>query len=139
MKAHLEGGKSAHLATLRAITARMKLGCVVVRIWSVAIVLALSAVAANPEHARFASLAVFMVVAFWMLDAHYLRQARLFRKSHDLLKGLPESEIDYSFDTTRVDGEAEAFRSVFFEPLLLSIYAGLVATIAAVRVVLLVR
>jgi len=67
--------KHEHLATLRAIVRRMALGAVLLEGWSVLTAAALL-VAAHDE-ARFAWLALFMAIAFWLLTSsllweHYL-------------------------------------------------------------------
>ena len=37
---------------------------------------------------------------FWVLDAYYLRQERLFRKLYDHVRVQPEPAIDYSMNTS---------------------------------------
>ena len=36
---------------------------------------------------------------FWVLDAYYLRQERLFRKLYDNVRVQPDPAIDYSMNT----------------------------------------
>src|SRR4051794_9445728 len=104
--------KETHLAIIRAVVNRMSRGSVVLRAWSVLIVGALVALTTDPVHARFAWLAIFMAICFWMLDAHVLRQARLYRKVHDRVRNTPESEVEFLLDTSAVDTERDAFRTV---------------------------
>jgi Kef-type K+ transport system membrane component KefB len=128
--------KDSHLGTIRAVVNRMVIGSVVLRAWSVLIVGALVAITADPVHARFSWLAIFMAICFWMLDAHLLRQARLYRKVHDRVRNTPESEIDFLLDTSTVDTDADAFRIVAFSLVPGIFYAGLIASVAVARFLL---
>ena len=131
--------KDTHLATIRAVVNRMAVGSVVLRAWSVLIVGALVAIAADPVHARFAWLAIFMAICFWMLDAHVLRQARLYRKVHDRVRNTPESEVDFLLDTSAVDTDTDAFRTVALSANPGVFYGGLVVSVAVVRLLLHLR
>jgi len=128
--------KRVHLETVRALVARTSLGSFVLRAWSLLIVGALSAVAVDPAHARFAWLAVFMAIVFWMVDAHFLRQARLFRRAHERIERLPENEIDSSLETSLMHVEREPFRSVVFSTAISVFYVALLASVAVVRLLL---
>jgi hypothetical protein len=125
--------KQAHLTVIQAIINRMSIGSVLLRAWSVLIVAGLLAVAADPMHARFAWLAVFMAIAFWMLDAHFLRQTRLFRKTYVRVQSQPESAVDFLLDTTPVDSEADAWRSVLLSKMPGAFYGAVIGSIAAIR------
>ena len=126
--------KREHLATIRAIVRRMTLGAFLLEGWSFLLVAALLAVADNPEWARFAWLALFMAIIFWMLDAHLLRQKLLFQSLHERVAALPDAEIDYTLDTSRVDCEAYSWRSAFFMPRLLVFHGGVITSIGVIRV-----
>ena len=128
--------KRAHLHMIRSIINRMTVGSFLTKVWSIATVAALLAVATNPAHARFAWLALFMALCFWMLDAHLIRQEKLFRKTYDRVQALPESEVDFNMDTAPVDSEAASWGSVLFSRALGAFYGTVVALIAIVRLVL---
>lgn len=68
------------MALVGEIVQRMSLASLLVRGWTVLIVAALLAVASLDEHARFAWLALFMALCFWLLDAYCVRQKWLFIK-----------------------------------------------------------
>ena len=131
--------KESHLGTIRAVVNRLAVGSMVLRAWSVLIVGALVAITADPVHARFAWLAVFMAICFWMLDAHLLRQVRLYRKVHERVRNTPESEIDFLLDTSTVDTDAEAFRIVAFSLIPGVFYGGLIASVIIARLFLRLR
>jgi hypothetical protein len=128
--------KRAHLRTIRSIANRMRVGSALLRLWSVAVVAALIAVATHPSEARYAWLALFMALAFWLLDAHFSRQERLFRKIYDRVLALPESELDLDLSTAPVDTEEASFSSIFLSKALSAFYGTIVALIILVRVLL---
>jgi hypothetical protein len=125
--------KRAHLAMIRKIINRMVAGSFLLKAWSVAIVSALLAVATNVEHARFAWLALFMAIAFWVLDAHFSRQLGLFRRTYQRVQALPESAVDFSMDTAVVDGEATSFGSALFSKSLAAFYGTVLGLIGMAR------
>jgi uncharacterized membrane protein len=114
----------------------MSVGSFLLKVWAIATVAALLAVATDPEHARFAWLALFMALAFWMLDAHFSRQRRLFRKTHERVRSQSESEVDFNMDTAPVDSEAASWGSVLFSRELGAFYGVVVVLIAIVRLFL---
>ena len=125
--------KRAHLRLIRSIANRMRVGSSLLRIWSVAVVAALLAVATTPAQARFAWLALFMALAFWMLDAHFSRQALLFRRTYDRVLSLPESELDFDLSTAPVDSDDVAFSTIFLSKALGAFYGIIVVLIILVQ------
>jgi hypothetical protein len=125
--------KREHLATLAAIVRRMSLGALLLESWSCLTVAALLVVAHNPQSARFAWLALFLAITFWTLDAHFLRQKLLFRSLHERVQTLAEGEIDYTLDTSLVDREAYAWRSLFLQRRLVSFHGAVILAIVVVR------
>lgn len=127
--ARAQSAKRAHLETLRRITRRMAAGSTLLRVWTVLLVAALLAVAAIPPHTRFAWLAVFLTIVLWLLDAHFVRQARLFRKVRDRARATPADQLELVLDTKSVETESDSYRSVLFSKAPLAYYASvLVAT-----------
>lgn len=125
--------KGQHLATLRAIAQRMAVGALLLEGWSCLAVAALLAVAQTPEGSRFAWLALFLAISFWLLDAHLLRQKLLFQELRERVRRLPETEIEYTLDTSPVDGEAYAWRSLVFQRRLVWFHGSVILAIGAVR------
>jgi len=127
--------KRAHLRTIRSIANRMRVGSSITKVWSIATVAALLALATTPSHDRFTWLALFMALAFWMLDAYFSRQAWLFRKIYERVLSLPESELDFDLSTAPVDSDTAAFSTIFFSKALGAYYGTIVALIILVRLV----
>ncbi len=111
----------------------MSIGSLMIRGWSLLIVGALVSVSTNPLYARFGWLALFMAICFWIIDAHFVRQVRLFRKIDQRAKHVADSEIDFSLDTSVVDSEADAVRSVMFTGVPCAFYMTVITLTLATR------
>lgn len=122
--------KRHHLTTLRAIGRRMLVGSALVRLWAVLVVAALLAVAANPVWIRFEWLALFMAIVFWGIDAHLARQRILFERTRERVRQMADADIEYTLDTSAVDGEAAAWSSMFLSPNLAAFYGTIIGLIA---------
>jgi len=95
----------------------------------VAALLALTAKDGNPH---FAWVALLPSVIFWLLDAYYLRQERLFRALYDSVRVRPENEIDFSLDTSGFVSSVQTFGRTAFSISEVPFYGALVATVAVV-------
>jgi len=111
--------KRAHLEMIQAVVNRMSVNSFLLKGWSVVLISALFALAAGDSQALFVYIAYFPAIAFWMLDAYFLRQERLFRKLYDRVRHLPETDVDFSMDTSVVDGEVAGWSAVVFSRTLL--------------------
>jgi hypothetical protein len=108
------GNKLTHLQMLQPVITRMASNSFFLKGWSVTLVSALFALAADKANFFFVYLAYFPVVMFWALDGYFLRQERLFRKLYDRVRALPENDINFSMDTTVVATEVDGwFRTCF--------------------------
>lgn len=132
----LSDKKRAHLRTIRSIANRMRAGSALIRLWSITSVAALMALATTPAHARYSWLGLAMALGFWMLDAYFSRQERLFRRTYERIFSLPESQVDFDEGTAAVDTDEISFSSIFLSRALAAFYGTIVALIIAVRLVL---
>jgi hypothetical protein len=121
---------------IRTIIGRMSLGSWLIELWSLLIVSALLVVAADPDRARFAWLALFMAIAFWLLDTHVVRQGRLYSKMYDQVRDLDEAHVDFSMDTALAETEGAAFSTVAFSRALAAFHGVVIAAIAVTRALL---
>jgi hypothetical protein len=127
--------KAQHLALIGAVTRRLSLGSLMLRLWSVLIVGALLAISENRVHARFAWLSLFAAIGFWLFDAYLLQQATLFRKLIDHVRSLSDSELPAEFllDTSGVEEDRDGFGAVVFSTKLVVFYGMLIVCIAVLR------
>jgi hypothetical protein len=128
--------KRAHLEMIQAVVNRMSVNSFLLKGWSVVLISALFALAAGDSEALFVYIAYFPAVAFWLLDAYFLRQERLFRKLYDRVRHLAETDVDFSMDTSVVDGDVAAWSAVVFSKTLLLFHGTVFGTIVIVMIVI---
>ena len=75
--------KIAHLTFIQGVITRMGQNSFLLKGWSVTIVAALFALAAQGANKQYVLVAYFPVVMFWLLDAFFLYQEKLFRKLYE--------------------------------------------------------
>ena len=103
--------------------------------WSVVLVSAMFALAAKDLAPLFLYLAYFPAIAFWCLDGYFLRQEQLFRKLFDYVRKLPDDEIDYSMDITKVAADANTWACVTLSKTLLAFHGVIVISIIVVMTI----
>jgi len=128
--------KRAHLEMIQAVVNRMSVNSFLLKGWSVVLISALFALAAGDSEALFVYIAYFPAFAFWMLDAYFLRQERLFRKLFDRVRHLAETDVDFSMDTSVVDGDVAAWSAVVFSKTLLLFHGTVFGSIVIVMLVI---
>ena len=121
---------------IQAVVNRMSVNSFLLKGWSVVLISALFALAAGDSEALFVYIAYFPAFAFWMLDAYFLRQERLFRKLFDRVRHLAETDVDFSMDTSVVDGDVAAWLAVVFSKTLLLFHGTVFGSIVIVMLVI---
>jgi hypothetical protein len=82
-----ESAPKEHLEMIQAVITRMGSNSFAVKTWSVGLVAALLAFAAEKDATPWRILVAFVPIGvFWYLDAFYLRQERLFRRLYDAIR-----------------------------------------------------
>jgi len=121
---------------IQAIINRMSVNSFLLKGWSVVLVSALFALAASGSNALFVYLAYFPAVAFWVLDGYFLWQERLFRKLYDSVRGMAESDVDFSMNTSSVRGGDGGWFPVIFSKTLLIFHGTVFGSIVIVMLVI---
>jgi len=118
--------KLKHLEFIQSVISRMSGNSFLLKGWSVTLVAALFALAAKDSDRKYIVVAYFPVLVFWILDAYFLSQERLFRNLYDSVRAKKEDEIDFSMDTKSfVDGKP-SWTAAFFSKTLLIFYGSVV-------------
>jgi hypothetical protein len=78
-----ENERLKHLEFIQTVIARLGNNSFLVRGWTVTATGALIAVSVQVNEWRIAAVALLIGVAFWILDASYLRRERMFRLLYD--------------------------------------------------------
>jgi len=121
-----------HLEMIQGVINRLAGNSFAVKGWAVTLVAALFALAAQGTNPKFVYIAFVPVLAFWLLDAYFLRQERLFRALYDA--ATRSASTDYSMDTRNLlkedlDQVAGSITLTFFYvPLLLAVILVAVIT-----------
>ncbi|MCH8947952.1 MAG: hypothetical protein IH789_10050, partial [Acidobacteria bacterium] len=92
-----------HLELIQAVITRLAQNSFAYKGWSVVIVSAIFALAAKEANPQYLLVALIPTMAFWGLDAYYLRQERLFRRHYDAVRTAPATDLEanpFSMDTS---------------------------------------
>ena len=127
--------KLAHLQMIQGLTNRLSQNSFLLKEWSVILVSALFALAANDFKVRFVYLAYFPVIAFWILDGYFLWQERLFRALYDYVRNLDDNKVDFSMDTAIVKGKAVTWVKAVFSKTLLIFHGVILVAITIVIII----
>jgi len=127
--------KHAHLAMIQGVVNRLSHNSFLLKGWSVVLVSAMFALAANDTEILFVYLAYFPVIAFWGLDGYFLHQERLFRALYDHVRNLPDSDIDFSMDTSKVKDNVDSWPSVTLSITLIAFHGVVLVSIIIVTTI----
>ena len=109
-----------HLEMIEAIIDRMANNSFLLKGWSVTLAAGLFALAANDTEPLFAAIAILPGLAFWGLDAYYLRQERLYRRLFEATRETRQATgrvEPYSLATTQfVPSVPNWFRTLWAKP-----------------------
>ncbi|MEV4064686.1 hypothetical protein [Nonomuraea dietziae] len=127
-----------HLEFIQAVIARLGTSSFLIKGWVLTIAAAIFAILANRLETGIALVALVPLIAFWLLDAYFLWQERLFRCLYDDVRQ-PDSTVELMSMNTAPYVAAKRWRAATFSATLMLFYGGLVGvdlvliTIAATR------
>jgi len=75
--------KLKHLEILQATITRMANNSFLIKGWCITLVAAILALASQGSNQRIILISYLPIIMFWILDAYFLRQERLFRKLYE--------------------------------------------------------
>lgn len=111
--------KIRHLEMVQGVINRMAGNSFFLKGWMVTLVTAFFSLSDKDENTIYFLLIYIPIFIFWMLDAYYLRQERLYRNLYDLIRNIHPSKIDFSMDTSH--SQLHTPKTNYFSCLLLSI------------------
>ena len=121
--------KENHLQMIQAIIERMATNSFHLKGWTITLVAALFALSASDSSPSFLYLAYFPAIAFFVLDAFYLHQEKLFRALYDHVRSKADEEIDYSMDTSIVRDKVKPVPDVLWTPTIAGFHIVIVLSI----------
>jgi len=125
----------AHLAMIQGVVNRLAQSSFLLKGWSVVLVSALLAFAANSSEEIVLYIALLPVVVFWALDGYFLWQERSFRALYDHVRTREEADLNYGMDTRSAPNLTPYHRAVFSRTILLFHGAILVTILVIISVV----
>jgi len=128
--------KIAHLEMVQAVIARMAGNSFLIKGWSVTIVAALFALAADKANSRFVYLAAVPTLMFWLLDGFFLQQERLYRQLYGAVTKKARDAIDFSMDATTYSNQVASWVESCFSKTLLAFHGTLLIALVIVSLVL---
>jgi hypothetical protein len=132
--------KAAYLAMIQLIITRMGANSFILKGWNVTLVSALFALSVKDSNTRFVMIAFLPALVFWILDAYYLRQERLFRKLYDEASlSTAQNPIVplFSMATGKYQSNVEGMFFTMFSPTIVFLHGTVFLTV--ILVILLLR
>lgn len=99
--------KIKHLELIQGIINRLSSNSFMLKGWAVTLVAGIFAISSKDADKMYFLVAYIPVIVFWVLDAYYLRQERLYRCLYDEVRTKQETEIDFSLDPSSLKNEKE--------------------------------
>lgn len=126
--------KLKHLEFIQQTINRMASNLFLLKGWTVTLIAAMFALAANESKGYYFVLAYFPMFMFWLLDGYFLSQERRFRSLYEHVSRLDEGAIDFSMDTQPFKNTPSRNKWLhsIFSPTLLIYYGLLLVTMTIV-------
>ena len=139
----MDDSKIKHLELIQGVISRLAENSFLLKGWNVTLVAALFALAAQGTDITFAFIAPFAALAFWGLDAYYLRQERLYRHLYEAVCGALTTGSTsiplYSLDVDRYKHHISGWFRTLWSPTIVSLHGlTVVVALAIIAVKLLV-
>ncbi len=128
-----------HLEAIQGVVNRLAQNSFALKGWSVVLVSALFALAADKSKPVFAILACVPAFAFWILDGYFLWQERRFRALYDHMRLLEETKRPdefFSMDASPFVGAAGSWLDAMFSGTLIPFHGVILFVILLVMLVL---
>lgn len=119
-----------YLEAIQQVVARMANNAFLIKGWTLTLVAAIFAVAAQSAFWEIVWVALLPTIAFWFLDTYYLRQERLFRHLYDYALDNASSQL-FKMDT-RPFSVKESYLRVAFSATVWPLHSILLICIFAV-------
>jgi hypothetical protein len=106
--------KIAHLTFIQGVINRMAANSFLVKGWTIALVAALLAIAADKITLTYTAIVLFPVLLFWWLDTFYLIQEKLYRKLYEEVSLKTNDEINFDMNVSIFRSEISSFKEIAF-------------------------
>ena len=126
-----------HLNIIQGVINRMAQVSFILKGWSVTLVVAILGFAGKSSDVSLSLLALVPAVAFWGLDAYYLRQEKLFRGLYKRVINSGGKEIaEFSMDTSVCIDSVPSWRRTLFNGTIIAIHGSVVILIIIISIII---
>lgn len=122
----------AHLGFIQEVIKRMASNSFLIKGWSVTLVSAIFALSAKEPNSNIILIAYFPAIMFWLLDAYYLHQERLFRKLYEQTIETNSKIPAYSLDTKQIKHLVKPYTEVIKSKSILLFHGVLLLVVIAI-------
>ena len=129
--------KIKHLEFIQNIISRMNSNSFMLKAWTITLVSALFALAANGSNMNYVLVSYIAIPVFWILDGFYISQERQYRSLYAEVAKKNQSEIDFSLDATKYNKGENNWISGILSKTLIPFYG--VSVIATLIVMYLIK
>lgn len=134
----IEEAKIRYLEMIQGIINRMAGNSFALKGWAVTLISGIFVLAGKDTDKMYFLVAYIPVVVFWLLDAYYLLQERLYRALYEKVSRINnEKDIDFSLKATSNEFESDknCFCSCLFSKTILGFYAPLAVVCTGIIVI----
>jgi len=119
--------KQKHLEFIQLVINRMASNSFILKGWNITLIVGLFALTLKDLSSSYLYLAILPALAFWSLDAYYLRQERLFRSLYDSIRRKKRKDIDsYSLNTQSVKRNVDNWFCTLFSPTVFLLHGSVI-------------
>ena len=120
--------KLKHLEFVENVINRMNSNSFAIKGWAVTVVSALFALSAKETDYRFAIVSYAALFIFWLMDAYYLAQERMYRALYEVIVAKADDAIvDFNMDVSAYHTGDSTWAAAFWSKTLLWFYGIFVA------------
>lgn len=133
--------KVKHLEMIQMVINRMASNSFAYKAWMVGILSALFAVSISTSITALLVLSLIPLLIFWLLDAYYLYQERIFREFYNEIRRLSDDEWErnpFSMDCRNAKESAKSYFDAVFSHTIVPLYGSLVVLIIVLLLCLVV-
>ena len=129
--------KKKHLEFLQLALNRVASNSFILKGWNITLIVGLFALSLKDLSPSYLYLAILPALAFWGLDAYYLRQERLFRALYNSVRKTKRKDIDpYSFDTKLVSENVRNWFCTMFSPTVILLHGSVILFITTFIIIM---
>ena len=124
--------KLKHLEFIQNVITRMNANSFLIKGWSVTLVAAIFALAAQHANIRYAIIAYFPVFTFWILDGFFLSQEKQYRELYKQVASKDEAEIDFDMNASGWNNGKRTWSHGIFSKTLVPFHGALLLVVVIV-------